>query len=161
MENNTSLQFLDTHGLTYTCLEHPAVYTCEEADALSLDLPGIRTKNLFLRNKKGNAHYLLIVPSEKKVDLKFLAGKIGSSKLSLASSERLLKFLGLTPGSVSILALVNDTEKQVSVIIDSQVWNADALQAHPLVNSATISLQRAAVQQFLQHTGHSYMIVDL
>jgi Ala-tRNA(Pro) deacylase len=94
----------------YQRFDHPAVYTCEESDRLCPKMPGSGTKNLFLRDNAGKRHFLVVVEKDKSVDLKKLKEIIGVSKLGFASEERLKKHLGLTPGSVTLLGLVNDSE---------------------------------------------------
>lgn len=98
--------------IPYIRYEHAAIFTIEEANKLNIDIKGEHCKNLFLRNRKGDVHYLLIIQELKKVDLKSVAKQIGSSSLSFASEERLYKYLGLTPGSVTPFGLINDNEKK-------------------------------------------------
>jgi Ala-tRNA(Pro) deacylase len=94
---------LDRLGIPYRKTEHPPAFTVEQAETLYGHLPGAHTKNLFLRNKKGNRHYLVIVRSDKRVDLKALGGLLGEATLSFASPERLMRYLGVTPGAVTPL----------------------------------------------------------
>ena len=92
-------------------------------------------KNLFLRDKRGERHILVVVPHEKSVDLKAFAAVLGIKKLALASPDRLKEHLGIEPGAVSILGIVNDKRKKVEVVVDQAVWKADTWQCHPLVNT--------------------------
>lgn len=110
-------QILDEMGVEYVKREHPAVYTCEEADKYNGGIEGGKSKNLFLRNKKGDVHYLAVLESSKKVDLKALTEKLGEKKLGFASPERMKRILGLEPGSVSPFGLVNDEEREVVVLV--------------------------------------------
>jgi len=142
-------------------VDHPAVFTVEESERLVPPMRGARTKNLFLRDKKGRRHLLVVAAHDKRVDLKGLAGVVDAKGLSLASDERLLAHLGVTPGSVSILALANDTAHAVELFVDRDVWRDDSVLAHPLVNTATLAIARDDLARFLAHTGHAPTIVDL
>lgn len=149
------------HGIDYDLSEHPAVFTCEEADQHVPEMDGAKTKNLFLRDRKGTRHFLVVVGYEKSVDLNALSKVIGCSKLSLGSAERLADRLGVIPGSVTILALMNDPEHQVELFLDRPIAEADSLCCHPLVNTATVCVTRPALDQFLSVTGHRPTVVDV
>jgi Ala-tRNA(Pro) deacylase len=153
--------FLRDHGIAAPRYEHPAVMTCEESDRLVPPLPGARTKNLFLRDKKGARHLLVSVPPERAVDLNALGAALGIGRLGFASAERLQKHLGITPGSVSLLALANDRAGAVEYVIDLALWEADAIQAHPLVNTATMVLTHDDLARFLEATGHAPRVIDV
>ena len=154
-------EFLDTIGVSYERFDHPAVYTVSEAKKLSPKMEGASTKNLFLRDKKGIRHFLVIVPQDKQVDLKELSSILEASRLSFASPDRLNKYLGIEPGSVSILALLNDPEKTVEVFVDNELWNAEIILCHPLVNTSTLAITRDGIKQFLEKTGHNLMLVEI
>ena len=154
-------EFLARHAIEAERHEHPAVMTVEESERLVPRLPGAKTKNLFLRDKKGTRHFLVTVPHDLAVDLNALGEQLGAGRLGFASAERLLQHLGITPGSVSLLALVNDTARAVEFVIDRRLWAAGALHAHPLVNSATLVIPHAALERFLAVTGHSPRIIDV
>ena len=153
------LAFLDRHQLPYQRFEHPPVFTCEEAARLAPDLPGLEVKNLFLCDQKGLRHFLLVVPAAARVDLKALAPQLGAKGLRMASAERLLRVLRLTPGAVTVLAAFNDAAQQVEIVLDERVWQAPAILAHPLVNTATLALTQATLARFLALTGHAARIV--
>ena len=142
-------------------VDHPAVFTVEESDRLVPAMRGARTKNLFLRDKKGRRHLLVVAVHDKRVDLKRLADVVDAKGLSLASDERLLAHLGVTPGSVSILALANDGARAVELFVDRDVWRQDTVLAHPLVNTATLAIPREGLARFLAHTGHAPTVVDV
>lgn len=161
MQAEPLYKLLSEHGIEYECCEHPAVFTCEEAERLVPDMEGAKTKNLFLRDRKGKRHFLVVVGYEKSVDLNALSKEIGCSKLSLGSAERLADRLGVVPGSVTILALMNDPEHQVELILDKSIAQAAAVRAHPLVNTATISLSRRALDRFLAVTGHEKNVLEV
>jgi Ala-tRNA(Pro) deacylase len=153
--------FLAHHDIRAQSFEHPPVMTVEESERLVPHLPGAKTKNLFLRDRKGARHFLVTVPHDVAVDLNSLGAGIGAGRLGFASAERLFRHLGITPGSVSLLALVNDTTHAVEFVIDRRLWNAEAVHAHPLVNSATMVIPHAELERFLAATGHSPRIIDV
>jgi len=154
--------FLSSNDIEYEKFDHPAVFTCEQAQELIPDdIPGADTKNLFLRDKKGKRHILVTVGYEKKVDLKALSELLDAKKLGFGSPERLEKYLGITPGAVSILALLNDTDHAVECYIDEDLWQHDSFRVHPLVNTASLVISREGIEKFLQATGHEYRIVKV
>ena len=138
--------FLREHGIEPERHAHPAVMTVEESERLVPTLPGAKTKNLFLRDKKGARHFLVTVRHDLVVDLNVLGTALDAGRLGFASPERLQKHLGITPGSVSLLALINDQAGAVEFVIDRALWVADAVQAHPLVNTATMVLVHADLE---------------
>ncbi len=146
--------FLTEHGISYERFDHDAVFTCEESSKIKHDIPGKDTKNLFLRDDKGKRHFLVSVPHEKRLDPKAFAALVSAKSISFASAERLKKHLGVEPGSVTILGLINDAEKEVEFWIDEDLWNADRICSHPLVNTATLSIPHAGLEKFLERSGH-------
>jgi Ala-tRNA(Pro) deacylase len=153
--------FLEQHRIALARIEHPAVMTVEESERLVPPLPGVKTKNLFLRDKKGTRHFLVTVPANRPVDLNGLGAALGAGRVGFASPERLEKYLGIKPGAVSLLALVNDKTGGVEFIIDRALWDAEAVQAHPLVNTATMILPHADLERFLRATGHPPRVIDV
>ena len=151
--------FLREHGIAPARYSHPPVMTVEESERLVPKLPGAKTKNLFLRDKKGTRHFLVTVPHDLAVDLNALGAALGAGRLGFASPERLMKHLGITPGSVSLLALVNDCDAAVEFVVDQRLWDAPAVQAHPLVNDATMVIAHADLERFLAVTGHVPRVV--
>ena len=147
--------------IPYESFEHPAVFTCEEADVHCTHIPGGHSKNLFLRNEKGDRHYLVTVLGEKQVDLKNLRLLLDERKLSFGSPERLMAKLGVTPGSVSLLALINNKEKDVIVIIDEDLWNHERIQYHPNRNTATLVIKKEDLERFLKWCGNASKIMKL
>ena len=154
-------EFLDTHRVAYARHDHPAVYTVEEADRLVPDLPGAKTKNLFLRDDKGRRHFLVLVKSDKRVNLKALKGVLGVKRISFGSPSRLKKHLGVEPGAVSLLAVYNDAAQAVEVVMDRDLWAADTFLFHPLVNTSTLVIAKDDITRFLEATGHSLEILDI
>lgn len=152
---------LDRLGITYTAHTHPPVFTADEAAIHWAGLDGAPVKNLFLRNKKGNRHYLVILGIEKQADLRRLARVIGDDRLSFASPERLAKHLGLTPGSVSPFGLINDADRAVTVIIDADLRHAERLIFHPNINSESLTLSFADFERFLAARGNDVRYLAL
>ena len=154
-------RFLADHQVEYERYDHPAVYTVADVKRLVPPLPAARTKNLFLRDHKGKRHFLVIVPADKRVDIKALNTAIGSSRLSFGSASRLQKFLEVDPGSVTIFALVNDRDHEVEVIIDESLWGQEAFQFHPLVNTSTLVVSNENLKRFLTLTGHDVKVLGI
>jgi len=154
-------RFLSEHGIAAARHEHPPVMTVEESLRLVPKLPGAKTKNLFLRDKKGRRHFLVTVPHDIAVDLGALGAALGVGGVGFASAERLQKHLGIKPGSVSLLGLVNDEAHAVEFVIDRSLWEAEAVQAHPLTNTATMVLAHADLERFLAATGHAPRVIDV
>lgn len=153
--------FLRRHGIQADRHEHAAVMTVEESDRLVPSLPGAKTKNLFLRDKKGARHFLVTVPAARAVDLNALGAVLGAGRLGFASPERLHRHLAITPGSVSLLALANDTADAVEFVIDRALWDAQAVHAHPLTNTATMVIPHDELEKFLRATGHVPRVIDV
>ena len=143
------LSKLNELNCNYKEIEHAPVYTIEEMDALGNDFfeGAMICKNLFVRDQKGKRHFLVVLPEEKRAPLDVIANKIGSTRLSFASPERLMKCLKLTPGSVSPLAVINDEESAVEVVLDEDLKNQVKVGVHPCVNTATILLSMSDVEK--------------
>lgn len=141
-------------SIPYECHEHPPVPTVEEAEKHWAGIAATHCKNLFLRNQKGNRHYLVILPHLKRVDLRAVADQIGDGKLSFASPDRLMKYLGLLPGSVSPFGLINDAGRAVRVVLDRDLKTAARVSFHPNVNTRTLVISGEDFQRFLSSTGH-------
>ena len=145
---------LDHLGIAYERYSHPPVFTSEEAAEHWAGIPATRVKNLFLRNKKGDRHYLVILEVGKEADLRHLVKVIGDDRLSFGSPERLMANLGLTPGSVSPFGLLNDDRKAVRVIIDEDLRRAERLLFHPNINTASLTISLPDFERFLASRGN-------
>lgn len=152
------LQHLAQLGIEATTIEHPPVFTVEEAKRLRGKLPGANCKSLFLKNKK-HEMWLVVLLEDQRVSLDRLADALGSKRLSFASPERLLTHLGITPGAVSPLAVINDQPGSVRVVISAAVMEHDLLNFHPLVNDRTTTLSRRDFLVFLESTGHPPLLL--
>ncbi len=153
--------FLKTHRIGFVRHDHPPVFTCEEELRHVPESGAARTKNLFMRDRRGRRHLLLVTLCSKSVSIADFAEIAGADRLSFASPERLMKHLGVEPGSVTLLGLVNDTAHAVEVYIDADVWGAPSLHAHPLRNDATLVLSHDDVARFLTATGHQPRIITV
>jgi Ala-tRNA(Pro) deacylase len=141
--------YLNTLDISFERHEHPPVVTVEEAERHWAGIEATHCKNLFLRNQKGDRHYLVIVMHSKRVDLRGTAGQIGDGKLSFASSERMMRYLGVTPGSVSPFGLINDRNHHVRVFVDRDLSSAARLSFHPNVNTVTVTISAADFERYL------------
>jgi Ala-tRNA(Pro) deacylase len=140
--------------------EHPAVFTVEESAQIHAELPGAHTKNLFLKDG-GGQFWLVTVDHATRVDLKALAGVIGSRKLSFGKPEDMAALLGITPGAVSPLAAINDGEGRVRVVIDAALATAARVNVHPLRNTATLALSGDDLLRALSAWHHEAMVVAI
>lgn len=148
-------------GITYEKHEHPPVYTVEEAKAHWADIRGAHVKNLFLRNKKGNRHFLVILRFDKRLDIKNLQHIIGAGGLSFASDRRLEEYLGLNPGAVSAFGILNDEEKAVEVVIDRDLMAEEMINFHPNVNTVTLTISVKDFRRFLDESGNRVSVLEV
>ena len=148
-------------GIASRTVEHPPVFTVEEAARYKGDLPGAHTKNLFLRDKPGKTMWLLCVRADRDVDLRALPERIGAKpRLSFGSAERLMKFLGVTAGAVSPLAIINDHDGAVRVVLDRVLLDGEIVNLHPLDNAKTTAIAPADLLRFLEAEGHPPTVLD-
>ena len=140
---------LDAMGIQYEKYEHPPVFTSEEAAEHWGPIKATQVKNLFLRNKKGNRQYLVILEISKQADLRQLVKIIGDDRFSFGSPERLMDTLGVTPGSVSPFGLLHPGSKEVRVIVDQDLRSAEKLIFHPNLNTASVTISVADFERFL------------
>jgi len=151
---------LNELGIATTTTEHAAAFTVEELSAAVGHLPGVHIKNLFLCDPKKKM-WLVVAPGDRRIDLKKVAPLIGAGRLSFGSSDRLLRVLGVTPGSVTPFAVINDPTRQVQVILDKTMMNEGIINAHPLINTMTTAISSADLRRFLEACGHVPRVVDL
>lgn len=156
---------LDSLQITYKIFNHPAVYTVEEAENLNLGtsfpVGGAKNKSLFLRNTKGDRHFLIMLNGDKRLDLIKLQNLLNESRLSFASPERLLKYLNLTPGSVSPFGLINDINHEVTAVLDAELLNYKQLAFHPNINTQTLALKTEDFKKYLENTGNKVLYLEL
>jgi Ala-tRNA(Pro) deacylase len=147
-------------GLRTATVEHPPLFTVAESRSQRGDIPGAHTKNLFLTDRKGAA-YLVVAEEDAALDLKALAGQLGGGRLSFGSATLLRELLGVTPGSVTPFAVMNDSAGRVIVVLEAGLLAHPRINAHPLDNRATTTIGRDDLLAFLRHTGHDPLILDL
>jgi Ala-tRNA(Pro) deacylase len=152
---------LDRLGIAHPTLEHPPLHTVEESRALRGEIAGGHVKNLFVKDK-GGAFYLITAEEDSPLDLRTIDKVIGAKgRVSFASAEQLMMHLGILPGSVSPLALVNDRAGAVRFIIERKLLDYAVLNVHPLVNTRTTSLRTEDLLAYIRATGHEVMALDL
>ena len=145
---------LDALGITYDTYAHPPVFNSADVEAHWAGIDGTKVKNLFLRNKKGDRHYLVILEVSKQANLRHLVKIVGDDRLSFGSPERLMARLGITPGSVSPFGLIHDTGRTVRVVIDADLRGAARLIFHPNINTASVAISGADLERFLASRGN-------
>ena len=155
MTEQEFLAFLNANGFVYLRTEHPAVFTCEEAELHRPDVPAVSTKNLFLCDKKKRRFFLAVTSCEKTVRLDALSSQLNVAHIRFGSEDDLLQLLGVTRGAVTMMGLVNDSEHKVELWMDSEIWQGEHFQSHPLVNTATLVLAKAELERFFVLTGHT------
>lgn len=156
--------FLDQIGVDYQRVDHKAAMTMEECEAVDKIL-GDGTaicKNLFLCNRQETDFYLLLIPGYKTFKTKYLSAQIGSSRLSFAKAEHMAKYLNITPGSVSIMGLMNDTEKKVQLLIDEDVMKSEYFGCHPCINTSSLKIKMSDLKdKIIPALGHEPVYVKL
>jgi Ala-tRNA(Pro) deacylase len=155
------LEKLTALGIAYERHTHPPIPTVEDALQHWSEIDATHCKNLFLRNQKGDRHYLVVLLHTKRADLRAVADQIGDGKLSFASPERLMKYLGLGPGSVSPFGLINDAQRVVRVVLDRDLKQASRLSFHPNVNTATLVISAPDFARFLEVQGNLVQYVTI
>lgn len=153
---------LDRLGVAYERVDHEAAMTMEVCQAIDEVLQATICKNLFLCNRQETAFYLLMMPDDKPFRTKDLSAQIGSARLSFAKPEYMEQFLDITPGSVSVMGLMNDTENRVKLLIDEDVLNSEYVGCHPCINTSSIRLRtKDLVEKVIPAMKHEYVKVML
>ena len=153
------LAFLDAIGVEATTCEHPAVFRVGEGEEIKAAIPGAHTKNLFLKDAKDQL-WLISAEDRSVIDLKRLPAVIGSGRLSFGNEALMLETLGVTPGSVTAFALINDPGRRVRFVLDRALADAPRVNFHPLTNTATTGIEQAGLRKFLRAIGVEPLIVD-
>ena len=152
---------LDELGIEFDYYEHPPVPTVEEAAKYWKNVKATHCKNIFFRNHKGNKHFLVILEYTQTLNVRDLEQRLKQGKISFASEKRLMKYIGLTPGSVSPYGLINDTENHAHVFLDQNLKNSSKISFHPNVNTASIVVKFEDFIKFLNFTNNAYEYVKL
>jgi len=151
---------LDALGISYQTHHHDPVFTVDDAKTVSRELEGGHSKNLFLKDKTGDL-FLLVALEDTKVNLKALKKQLGAKNLSFGKAELLEEVLGVTPGSVTPFALINDTAHKVTVLLDSLMMEEEFLNFHPLINDKTTQISVEGLKNFIAATGHTAQTLTL
>ena len=152
---------LDALGIAHETIAHPPLFTVEQSKALRGAIPGAHTKNLFLKDKKGRL-FLITAVESTVIDLKRLHEVIGGSgRVSFGSAEQMMTHLGVTPGSVTAFAVINDTAGRVTMILDERLKAYDRINGHPLVNTMTTGVSWSDLLRFLEATGHKPQVLKV
>ena len=158
-------QYLHQHNITYKLHTHPAVFTVAESNIHCKHIPGLRGKNLFLKekDKKGRTknYYLLLMPGAKRCNLNELAKQLAVKKLTFANEQELWDYLHLKPGSVSPFGLIHDAKKVVKLLIDKELWETEIVNFHPNINTASLELDKENFHMFIDSLGHDVKILCL
>ena len=157
---NKVFEKLKQLGIEYEVYEHPPLDTIEIALKYWKDIDATHCKNLFFRNHKGNRHYLVIIKDTTPFSIRSLEQKLKQGKLTFGSPKRLVKYLGVKPGSVSPFGLLNDEESHVHLFLDQQLQNADTISFHPNDNTASLVLNFTDFIQYLDNMGNTYEFID-
>lgn len=171
LRGNKALEWLMTHGFEYSCYSHPEGKTIEEAKQWWKNDGSVHCKNIFLRNHKGNQHYLVCFDCDHDLDIHDLEQRLKAElmaqgynspgKLSFASPERMMKYLGLQPGSVSPFGLINDEEHHVILFLDENLKKAETLSFHPNDCRGTVVISRNEFERYLQMVGNVVRYMQL
>ena len=155
-------ELLDKLKIPYERIDHDAADTMEACELVDERLGVTMCKNLFLRNQQKTTFFLLLIPGDKKLMTKDLSKQLGISRLSFAEPEYMEKYLDITPGSVSVLGLMNDTDWYVDLLIDKDVLDAEYIGCHPCINTSSLKIKTQDIlKKFLKHTGHRHTVVRL
>ncbi len=158
-DRSALLDWLAERDIAQTTHDHPAVFTVDEGHDIKAEMPGAHTKNLFLKDKKGQL-WLISARQDTVIDLKAAPRAIGSDRLSFGNETLMLETLGVRPGSVTALGLINDVDRRVRFVLDKRLWDADIVNFHPLTNTATTSLSQAAFRRVMEALGREPLVID-
>jgi len=158
-DRESLLAWMAERRISQTTVDHPAVFRVEDGLDLKAAMPGAHTKNLFLKDKKGRL-WLISARQDTIIDLKAAPRTIGSDRVSFGNETLMWETLGVRPGSVTALGLINDVDRRVIFVLDRQLWEADVVNFHPLTNTATTRLSQTAFRGFLAAIGRDPLVID-
>jgi Ala-tRNA(Pro) deacylase len=154
------LALLSELNISYTKYDHEPLHTIEDVKNCEQSFSGLFCKNMFLKDKKGD-YFLFCTPAEKLINQNILQKQIGSKRLSFASADRMKDVLNLTPGSVCPFGIMNDKNKVVKVVLDSELINQNEINFHPMKNTSTISISYSDLLKFINHFGNEYITIEI
>lgn len=153
--------FLDGLGIKYKLIRHEAVVTTEESRRVVFVENCVSCKSLYVKDKKSDNYYLVVLPFDKRAEMRSLAGYVGCAKFEFANEEKLLHDLGVHRGSVSPFAFLNEVgSKKAPLLIDAEIWNAENVKFHPCDNTATVALKVSDFKKFLENIGKTTIVVN-
>lgn len=152
---------LNAFKIPFEVVDHPPALTTEEADSFIEGIEGVRTKSMFLTNKKKTAYYLLIMDDQKRLDMSKLKEITGEKRIKMASEDSLMEKMKLPAGVVSILGLLNNEEKDIHVYFDKEITKEPRMSFHPNVNTKTIFLYTNDIFKYLENIGFNYSVIDI
>lgn len=158
-DRDALLAWMAERGIDQTTHDHEAVFTVDEGHDIKAAMPGAHTKNLFLKDKKGRL-WLISARQDTVIDLKAAPRTIGSDRVSFGNEGLMFETLGVRPGSVTALGLINDVDRRVTFVIDKRLWDADIVNFHPLTNTATTALSQDAFRAVMRELGREPLVVD-
>ena len=158
-DRDSLLAFLAKQGIAQKTHDHPAIFTVDEGRDLKIAMPGAHTKNLFLKDRKGRL-WLISARQDTVIDLKGAPRLIGSDRLSFGNETLMWETLGVRPGSVTALGLINDIDRRVTFVLDRRLWDAEVVNFHPLTNTATTALAQPAFRAFLTSLDREPLVID-
>jgi Ala-tRNA(Pro) deacylase len=158
-DRDSLIAWMAEHGIDQTTRDHPAVFTVDEGHEIKAAMPGAHTKNLFLKDKKGRL-WLISARQDTVIDLKAAPRTIGSDRVSFGNEVLMYETLGVRPGSVTALGLINDVDRRVTFVIDRRLWEADIVNFHPLTNTATTALDQGSFRRVLALLDREPLVVD-
>ena len=147
--------------IIYDVVAHPPAFTTEQADSYIKGLKGVRTKSMFLTNKKKTQYYLLIMDDKKRLDMDDFKVQVGADRIRMASLDSLAEKMNLPAGTVSPFGLLNNEEKDIQVYFDRDIVSEDIMTFHPNTNEKTIFVSTRDLFKFLQDLGYSYQVLEL
>ena len=148
-------------GITFDVVEHPPAFTTEQADSYIEGMEGVRTKSMFLTNKKKTQYYLLIMDDKKRLDMDDFKVQVGADRIRMASLDSLAEKMNLPAGTVSPFGLLNNEEKDIQVYFDKEIIDEERMTFHPNTNEKTIFISTTDLFKFLQDLGYSYEVLEL
>ncbi|MBI2632002.1 prolyl-tRNA synthetase associated domain-containing protein [Candidatus Pacearchaeota archaeon] len=151
-------KYLEKHNILYKIFEHPAVYTVAESDKVTKNIPGIRSKNLFLRDENNN-FYLVSLPGEKRLNTKSLRKHFNLKELNFASPEELKEQLNITPGSVSLFCMIY-AKRNIILVIDNEIWSSPIADFHPNINTSTLVVSHKDLEKFVYSLKNKIEVID-
>ena len=153
------MALLERLDISFSTHHHPPLRTVEDSKQFRDGMDGAHIKNLYMRDRK-KKNFLVVADEDRAIDMKTLNEQIGCDRLSFGSADRLFEMLGVRPGAVSPLTLINDADHKVRLVVDAKILRGEMIYVHPLVNDMTLGIMPEGLQRFFQHCGHDPLVLD-